>query len=59
MPKKKTAKKTVSKKVAVKAVKKVSIKKTLSRPATKKDVNFLLILLVGFIIIAAFLLGLF
>jgi hypothetical protein len=60
MPKKKSApKKTVSKKVVVKAVKKVGIKKTLSRPATQKDVNFLLILLVGFILIAAFFLGLF
>jgi len=54
MPKKKSApKKAASKKKVV--VKKVSVKKV----STKKDKNFLLILLVGFVVIAAFLLGFF
>jgi len=53
MPKKKTApKKAASKKKVV--AKKVSVKKV----STKKDKNFLLIVLIGFVVIVAFLLGL-
>ena len=69
MPKKKSAKKTVSKKAVTKKVarkvtakktvaKKNNIKAVLSKPVSPRNLNFFLLLLIGFIVIAAFLLNL-
>jgi hypothetical protein len=61
MPTKKSAKKTVSKKAIVKkpvskktVAKKVVVKKNSSQDICKNNSNFLIVVLCGFIIIAAF-----